>query len=78
MVFSISGEFSTEHPQMIRARFEIFPPTSAAAFSASLTVIVGPPITRTSAPVASLSSTEPSSGLVSASVTASVTRSVAL
>ena len=41
MVFSISGLFSTEQPQMIRARLEIFPPTSAAAFSASETVIVG-------------------------------------
>ena len=39
MVFSMSGEFSTEQPQMMRARFEIFPPTSAAAFSASLTVM---------------------------------------
>jgi len=32
MVFSISEEFSTEQPQMMRARFEIFPPTNAAAF----------------------------------------------
>src|SRR5208283_3983192 len=49
----------TEQAQMIRARFEIFPPTSAAAFSASETVIEGPPTTWTRAPVASLSSTLP-------------------
>ena len=51
MVFSMSGEFSTEQPQMIRARLEILAPTRAAAFSASETVMVGPPMTRTRAPV---------------------------
>ena len=47
---------------MMRGSLGDLAPTRDAAFSASETDIVGPPMIRTSAPVASLSSTRPSRG----------------